>query len=156
MRLVKVTSDNIHVYTNLAQAYEAEFSLIMGKKPDKNGLFPLDTQLGGDVMGYLCYIDDLPAGHAAIEHIARDHFDICDFYVAPVFRQQQTGRQFASLLFEMLRGKWEIKQVEGAEHATKFWRRVVNEYTAGHYSEDQYQCPRWGLVTRQCFDHKLP
>lgn len=62
MNIVKVDESNKHIYMNLAQAYEAEFSKIMQKKPDENGLFPLDTYIGGDVSGYLLYIDGVPAG----------------------------------------------------------------------------------------------
>ncbi|WP_068717465.1 GNAT family N-acetyltransferase [Vibrio tritonius] len=153
MQIVAVTSKNRQIYHNLAQAYEAEFSRIMSKKPDENGIFPLDTELGGPIIGYLCYVDGIPAGHAAIEYGPNEHFEICDFYVIPYFRGQQVGRQFASSLFEQLRGTWEIKQVQGAAHASVFWRSVVNEYTAGHFIDDEYQCPRWGWVTRQRFQH---
>ena len=153
MQIREVTPQIEMVYRNLAQAYEAEFSHIMGKKPDENGLFPLDTELGGPIVGYLCYVDGVPAGHAAIEHGAGECFEICDFYVIPYFRGKQVGRQFASTLFEQLRGAWEIKQVQGAHHASAFWRSVVNEYTAGNFIDDEYQCPRWGWVTRQRFQH---
>ena len=83
MNITKVDDSNLHVYMNLSQAYEAEFSKIMDKKPDQNGLFALDTPLGGDVTGYLLYIDEVPAGHAAIAHKPCDVYEVCDFYVVP-------------------------------------------------------------------------
>lgn len=154
MNIKKVDDSNQHVYMNLAQAYEAEFSKIMNKKPDENGLFALDTPLGGNVTGYLLYIDGVPAGHAAIANHAADAFEVCDFYVVPCFRKNKAGKQFISTLFSQLGGSWEIKQVEGADHAVRFWRDVIGSYTAGNYVEDEYHDQIWGVVTRQCFCHQ--
>ena len=154
MKIKQVDADNQHIYMNLAQAYEAEFSKIMQKQPDENGLFSLDTPLGGDVTGYLLYIDDVPAGHAAIAQLAEGVYEVCDFYVAPFFRKNKAGKKFISSLFSRLRGDWEIKQVQGADHAVRFWREVIGCYTVGNYTEDQYQDEKWGLVTRQRFSHQ--
>lgn len=159
MKIVKVNSSNQHVYMNLAQAYEAEFSKIMHKKPDINGLFPLDTELGGTITGYLLYIDNIPAGHTAIANETNGHFEVCDFYVVPYFRKNQVGKHFISTLFKQLGGSWEIKQVAGADHAVKFWRDVITHYTAEQlleksYQEDNYNDCHWGMVTRQRFSHR--
>ncbi|GGK22042.1 MULTISPECIES: GNAT family N-acetyltransferase [Aliivibrio] len=159
MKIVKVDSSNQHVYMNLAQAYEAEFSKIMQKKPGDNGVFPLDTELGGKVSGYLLYVDGVPAGHTAIANEANKHFEVCDFYVVPFFRKNQVGKSFISTLFKQLGGSWEMKQVEGADHAVKFWRDVVGTYTTENnikqgYQEDTLDDPQWGIVTRQRFSHE--
>ena len=154
MDIRPVDASNQHVYMNLAQAYEAEFSKIMQKQPDENGLFPLDTELGGNVVGYLLYIDNIPAGHTAIAHKDNTLFDVCDFYVVPYFRKNKVGKKFITALFAQLGGDWEIKQVQGAEHAVKFWREVVGCYTSGNYREDQFQDAQFGVVTRQCFSHQ--
>ncbi|EGU35652.1 hypothetical protein RJD39_04260 [Vibrio scophthalmi] len=154
MNIVKVDSHNTHVYANLYQGYAAEFSKIIGDKPDENGVFEIYPQLGGKVTGYLLYVDGVPAALTAIEEKSPQEFEICDFYVVPYFRKNKVGKQFISTLFSQLQGSWEIKQVAGADHAVKFWRDVVTDYTSGHYVEDAYQDEKWGLVTRQCFDHR--
>lgn len=158
MQIIKVDSNNKHVYMNLAQAYEAEFSKIMQKKPDEDGLFPLDTHIDDHVSGYLLYIDGIPAGHTAIANEAAGCYEVCDFYVVPYFRQNKVGKRFISQVFRNLGGSWEIKQVAGAEHAVKFWRDVLYDYTldnhiAGGYVEDSYDDEQWGVVTRQRFKH---
>ncbi|QUM89796.1 hypothetical protein HWV03_13770 [Moritella sp. 36] len=158
MQIIKVDSSNKHVYMNLAQAYEAEFSKIMQKKPDADGLFPLDTKIGGHVSGYLLYVDGVPAGHTAIANEAQGCYEVCDFYVVPYFRKNKVGKRFISQVFNNLGGSWEIKQVTGAEHAVKFWRDVLSDYTsdnniAGGYVEDSYDDEQWGVVTRQRFSH---
>ncbi|MEZ8019600.1 GNAT family N-acetyltransferase [Vibrio splendidus] len=154
MNIVTVYSGNQQVYANLYQGYAAEFSKIIGDKPDEYGLFDIYPTLGDTVTGYLLYIDGVPAALTAIETKAPNEFEICDFYVVPYFRKNKVGKKFICELFEHLKGSWEIKQVLGAEHAVKFWREVVSDYTSGNYVEDQYQDEKWGLVTRQCFNHE--
>ncbi|MFA0412939.1 GNAT family N-acetyltransferase [Vibrio renipiscarius] len=157
MKIVTVDSSNKQAYANLYQGYAAEFSKIIDDKPDENGLFEIYPKIANNVTGYLLYLEGIPAALTAIEEKSPHEFEICDFYVVPYFRKNKVGKQFISTLFERLKGSWEIKQVAGADHAVKFWRDVVSDYTSGHYAEDQYQDDKWGLVTRQCFDHtQLP
>ncbi|MGF1735385.1 GNAT family N-acetyltransferase [Photobacterium satsumensis] len=153
MNIVKVDSSNEHVYANLYQGYAAEFSKIIDDKPDENGVFEIYPKIGGSVSGYLLYLDGVPAALTAIEEKSSKEYEICDFYVVPYFRKNKVGKRFISNLFELLEGSWEIKQVAGADHAVKFWRDVVNDYTSGNFVEDKYLDGKWGLVTRQRFDH---
>ena len=69
MEIRDVDDANIHVYLNLCQAYEAEFSAITGKLPGPDGMFSLDTTLGGPVRGYLLHVDGSPVGFAAIKAV---------------------------------------------------------------------------------------
>ncbi|MGF1725392.1 GNAT family N-acetyltransferase [Photobacterium nomapromontoriensis] len=151
MNIVNVDESNLAVYLHLSQPYEAEFSVYTKKTPDEAGLFAMDTVIGGNVKGFLLYIDNAPAGLAAIAETASGHYEVCDFYVVPVFRQNRMGQQFAHQLFTMMPGEWESKQIEGAEHAIAFWRRAIGDYTNDHFVEDIYPDSYWGPVTRQCF-----
>ncbi|NVC92455.1 hypothetical protein FC650_02085 [Vibrio natriegens] len=153
MNIVKVDDSNVHVYANLYQGYGAEFSKIIEDKPDENGLFEIYPKLEGDVTGYLLYLDGVPAALTAIEEKSPREFEICDFYVVPYFRKNKVGKRFISNLFETLEGSWEIKQVNGADHAVSFWREVVGDYTSGNFAEDEYADKKWGIVTRQRFNH---
>ena len=153
MKIVLVDKKNESVYANLYQGYAAEFSKIIGDRPDEDGLFKIDPKIGNKIRGYLLYLDGIPAALTAIAEKSSDTFEICDFYVLPCFRKNKVGKRFISALFERLKGAWEIKQVEGAENAVTFWREVLNDYTKGQYVEDLYLDEKWGVVTRQCFDH---
>ncbi|BBM66940.1 hypothetical protein VA249_35860 [Vibrio alfacsensis] len=153
MKIVKVDDSNAHVYANLYQGYAAEFSRIIDDKPDENGVFEIYPKLEGNVTGYLLYIDDVPAALTAIEDKSLKEYEICDFYVVPYFRKNKVGKRFITNLFEKLGGSWEIKQVAGADHAINFWREVVGDYTSNHFVEDKYEDKKWGLVTRQQFNH---
>ena len=63
--LQEVEGSNLPTYLNLAQAYEAEFSPITKKHPDLNGLYALDTTIGGEVKAYLLQTPLSAIGFAA-------------------------------------------------------------------------------------------
>jgi predicted acetyltransferase len=149
--IIPVTKDNVPIYHNLAQCYEAEFSPLTGKKPDASGLFALDTLIGGEVLGYLYYIDGTPAGLAAITQTKDDHFEVSEFYIVPLFRKGGSGMDFAHAIWRRHGGTWEVKQLEGAEYATAFWRKTIARYDNTPFSEERYDDPYWGRVLRQTF-----
>jgi predicted acetyltransferase len=151
VELVTVNASNLAIYLNLTQAYEAEFSPLTKKLPDDEGKFALDTPIEGNVTGYLLYIDGKPAGLAAIANESVDHYEVCDFYVVPVFRKNKAGQRFAHILFDMMPGLWQSKQIAGADNAIAFWRRAIGSYTNEVFVEDIYHDEYWGDVTRQCF-----
>lgn len=151
MHIIPITEANLPVYLNLVQCYEAEFSPLTGKKPDPSGKFELDTQLGNGIIGFLLLIDDIPAGIAAIGCKAGSSYEVCEFYVLPCFRRNAIGIKFAHTLWETHPGEWEIKQIEGAESATSFWRKTIKRFEHTAYIEDIYHDSYWGRVTRQRF-----
>lgn len=151
MNITPVTDHNLSIYHNLAQCYEAEFSPLTGKKPNASGIFELDTQISGNVIGYLLYIDETPAGLAAIKCKENSHFEVCEFYIVPYFRNSATGTQFAHTIWRRHNGIWEIKQIEGADYATAFWRKAIQRFNDTPFSEDHYNDPYWGNVIHQTF-----
>ena len=151
MEIRGVDDANIHVYLNLCQAYEAEFSAITGKIPGPDGMFSLDTALGGPVRGYLLHVDGSPVGFAAIKAVEGEGCEVCEFYVVPSMRGRRLGRDFASRLFAAHPGPWQVKQLQDAGYATCFWCRVIDEFTGSDYSQDELDDPYWGRVVRQCF-----
>lgn len=151
MKITPITETNSPIYHNLVQCYEAEFSPITGKKPNGSGLFELDTQLDGDTLGFLLLIDNTPAGIAAIKCKETHSYEVCEFYVVPYFRKNGIGMEFAHAIWQNYLGEWEIKQIQGAEYATAFWRKTINSFNKTEYTEESYDDPYWGTVTRQRF-----
>ncbi|DAB39007.1 MAG TPA: hypothetical protein CFH83_02855 [Sulfuricurvum kujiense] len=151
MNITPVTDTNSQIYHNLVQCYKAEFSSITGKKPNASGLFELDTHLGDDTLGFLLIIDDTPAGIAAIRCKESQSYEVCEFYVVPHFRKNGIGMEFAHTIWKNYLGDWEIKQIRGAEYATAFWRKTIERLNETAYTEESYDDPHWGVVTRQQF-----
>ena len=155
MKLVPVTSVNLDIYLRLIQSYEAEFSAITQKRPNAEGVFALDTQLGSygdqEIIGYLVYTGDIPSGFAAIACSEGAQYEICEFYILPCFRRHKLGQRFAAAVWDIHRGDWCVKQIQGAEYATHFWRNAIASYLGTAPEEDVYQDAYWGQVTRQRF-----
>jgi predicted acetyltransferase len=151
MRIVKVKAHNEGVYLNLAQGYEAEFSALTRKRPGADGRFSLDTLLGDSVTGFILEIDAIPAGIAAIAARPESVYEVCEFYVVPSFRKQGWGMRFAHELWRKHPGAWEVKQIAGAGYATLFWRKAIEDFGYLACSEETFNDPYWGEVTRQCF-----
>lgn len=148
--LNKVT-DEFKIYLNLAQAYEAEFSSITKKQPDQNGLFALDTPIDEEHIAFIPYLNDNPVGLANIRKHPPSNYEVCEFYIVPVYRKMGLGTKVVHTIWRQYPGKWTIKQMQGAEYATQFWRHTIVNYKETQYTEDHYQDPYWGMVTRQLF-----
>lgn len=151
MQIVQVNEHNEHIYLNLMQAYEAEFSVITRKLPDTNGLFSLDTHLDENTFAFLAYEDDVPIGFIAMAIDVGQSYEVCEFYIIPSFRKRNFGAELAFTIWKKYPGTWIVKQIEGADDATVFWRKIIGQLTHNKFEEDQFIDPYWGLVTRQTF-----
>ena len=154
MEIVSVTEENQQIYLNLAQSYEGEFSSITRKIPNRHGLFELDVHIGSLTKGYVLFVENVPAGIAAICQGDNEYYEVCEFYVVPSFRKKLWGMKFAHAIWRNCPGKWVIKQIAGAEYASEFWRKTIGSFNQTTYTEDKYDDPYWGVVTRQTFGVK--
>ena len=146
----EVTEENIAILLNLGQTYEAEFSKITGKVPNEMGVFQLDTIPKHPYTGYLFYEKSVPVGFCIINTNVNP-MDIAEFYIIPSKRNKKFGITFAHSIFKKYPGTWQVRQIQGADHAVKFWRRVISDYTLGNYKEEVVEDPNWGVVTKQTF-----
>ena len=137
MGFIQIQDENLQVYQNLSQAYEAEFSPLTGSLPNTEGLYPFSTTLDEWHQGYLYYDGEIPVGFVMV-NIKESPFDLCEFYVLPSHRYQKIGHQMAFFIFDTFKGAWQIKQIEGATQAKAFWQSVIKDYTQGHYKEEAY------------------
>lgn len=146
----QIDQANLDIYFNLAHSYEAEFSSITEKLPNNVGIFEPDTVPNDIYISYLMFEDDRPIGFC-IANVQSNPHDIAEFYIVPVKRKQGLGLKLAEYVCNEYPGQWQIRQIQGATAATKFWRRVVAELTNGIYQEDFVKDSDWGMVTRQRF-----
>ena len=152
MIIVSDNDENRQVLMNLIQAYEAEFSIITKKNPDEGGLYPLDTPIDQHHDAFLLYKGDMPIGFV-VKGVADGRHDICEFYIIPTKRGKRIGETFAHEIFNRYKGAWQVRQIEGASLARKFWRKTISEFTSNNYEETTENDPYWGVVTRQVFQN---
>lgn len=150
LSIVPITQDNMHILSNLAQSYEAEFSSLTGKHPNEDGVFVLDTLPLFPHVGYLLYKDNIPIGFIVAD-VNSPVKDVAEFYIAPIFRKNGFGKILAHHVFNKHLGQWQVRQIEGATEAIKFWRKVISSFTNAEFVEEVASDPHWGVVTKQSF-----
>jgi predicted acetyltransferase len=75
-----------------------------------------------------------------------------EFFILKKFRHQGVGKQAAFQIFDRFPGKWEVMQSEFNAPGQEFWRKVINEYTGGQFTENLFRDTEWqGPV--QSFDN---
>ena len=148
--VILINDENLKVYLNLAYSYEAEFSSLTHKMPNEFGIFEPDTMPKSPYTGYLLYLKNIPIGFC-IAKISEEINDIAEFYVIPAMRKNKFGCNFAISIFDTHPGKWQVREIAGADNAIAFWRKVITKFTNNEYKEAVVNDPTWGIVTRQQF-----
>ncbi len=94
------------------------------------------------------------AGFALLDdsvRLAGDQIWLAQFFVMKKYRKQGLGAWAAKRLFEQVPGRWEVGQMPGNDSATRFWRRVIGDFTKGEFVEHCLDDARWhGYL--HCFD----
>lgn len=150
MMLEAITKENASIFERLVQDYEEEFSPITGKKKGKNGMFPLDSDWRAPNQGFYWIEDEKKVGFC-IKGTCDSYSDISEFYVIPSSRGHGAGKRFAFAIFDLFPGDWQVRQIENADLAKKFWRSVIKDYSSGAFKEEIREDPHWGKVTCQRF-----
>lgn len=163
VELVPVDLSAAPVLARLMQLYAYDFSEIMGTDIGDEGLFaaPDVAQQYVGVAGrhpFLVTADGHLAGFVIVDEKSRlgnqdAPLDVAEFFVLRKHRGAGVGRMAAEAIFSRFRGKWEVRQVVKNVAATAFWRRVIDQYTAGAFEETVSDDERWrGPVQR--FDNR--
>ena len=150
IKLVLIDQKNMQVYINLARSYEAEFSSLTHKVPNDEGIFEPDTIPLNPYVGYLLYKSKTPIGFCVAE-LSNEMYDVAEFYIIPSMRKNKFGYHMATSVFDKHAGSWQVRQIEGAENAKAFWRKIISQYTGNEYVEAVVNDEDWGVVTRQRF-----
>ncbi len=69
--------------------------------------------------------------------------DVAEFFVLRRYRRHGVGLRAAHLAFDRVPGAWEVRQRTWNTAATRFWRRVIDEYTDGAFTEQRVDDHRW-------------
>lgn len=75
--------------------------------------------------------------------------DVAEFFVLRKYRRQGVGAALARHVFEFFPGRWEVRQLTGNDAATRFWRKVIADFTRGCFEEEELSGEHFrGLVQR--------
>jgi predicted acetyltransferase len=58
-----------------------------------------------------------------------------EFFVMKKYRRKGLGKAAAEQIFHLHRGQWEVFQKESNKPAQAFWRKIIDEYTRGQFTD---------------------
>jgi len=125
---------------------------------DITGVFPSLTTTGQSITeiiqgwfhddratAFIVLREQEPVGFAVVQRglaIGDDpkrQYRLSEFFIRRQFRNKGVGRGAAMLLFARYAGEWTIPEQSRNPGAIRFWRRVVAEFTNGHFREQRGQ-----------------
>jgi predicted acetyltransferase len=89
---------------------------------------------------YLARVNGRLAGFAIVGSAERwineaDVHDVREFFVIRRHRRSGVGESLARKIWEDHRGRWLVRVLETNAPAAAFWKKVIEAYTGGQYSE---------------------
>lgn len=125
---------------------------------DTTGVFPSLTVTGQGVSeiiqgwfhddrctAFVVLREQEPVGFAVVQRSLtgsedpKRHYRLSEFFIRRPFRSKGVGRGAAMLIFARYAGEWSIAEQSRNPDAIRFWRRVVSEFTNGHFREKRGQ-----------------
>ena len=61
--------------------------------------------------------------------------EIAEFFVINKYRKMGAGTFMANRIFELYKGKWEVRTLLKNERAQKFWRNTIKKFTNDNFEE---------------------
>ena len=77
---------------------------------------------------------------------------LSEFFILRKYRKKGVGRKVAFHIFDLYCGSWEIYQPHINLIAKKFWKTIIEAYTAGKYTETVMEDGGWAGIMRR-FDN---
>lgn len=144
LQFTKASAQQKVVIKNLIQFYLYDFSEFVDIDVEEDGSFAAYPYLEdywkdeNNRFPYILQIDQKYIGFAlvrAIETEQRQYFSIAEFFVMKKYRREGIGKAAAQQVFNLHKGQWEVYQKESNKPAQIFWRKVIDEYTKGKFTE---------------------
>ena len=143
VQLIKASHEHKTIIKNLMQLYMYDFSEFVDIDVEVDGLFEPYKNLDDywkdtNRFPYIIQQHEKYIGFVLVRHIEeqqRDYFSIAEFFVMKRYRRMGTGKTIARQIFDLHKGKWEVFQREANKPAQIFWKKVIDEYTNGNFTE---------------------
>jgi predicted acetyltransferase len=141
--LSKLEEHEISVMQNLFEFAVYDLSELNKMNIRKSGLFEPKLQVkdlydNSRYYLYLIQVDGQLAGFVVVKHIPEeDLYYLNHFFVLRKFRRQRVGEEAAKIAFNLFPGSWRVSQFDWNVPAQQFWRKVLDRYTNGCYTESR-------------------
>ena len=145
IELEDISIDKKPVLRNLMQLCQHDYSEFNEEDVGSYGIFEykyIDHYwTESERFAYFVKVDKKLAGFALVRRNQSGNGNsiniLSEFFILRKFRRKGIGMKVAHLLFAKFQGKWSVIQEEANYPAQSFWRKVINEYTKGNFTEVQ-------------------
>jgi len=118
-----------------------EYGYALDRFWERPNCWPYVFRIAGKYVGF-ALVDDRV-------RVPGDEFWMDQFFVLKKYRRLGIGSLAATAVLESHRGRWQVGEMPENRAAIAFWRRLINSYTAGTYTEEQLTTGWWqGCVQR--------
>jgi predicted acetyltransferase len=138
------------VLRNLLELYQHDLSEYWPCELNEHGLYgypTLDYYLREPAYAaYLLTVEGKLAGFALVNNdvcLPENEYWMAQFFVLRRYRRTGVATNAAKQLFDLMPGKWEIGQIPLNRGAQLFWRKTIDEYTNGNFSEATMDSDIW-------------
>lgn len=142
--LIKVEEKDKNVIYNLMQLYTYELSFFEDETTTfqmlDSGLYVMNKYVekywkDDNRHPYILKCNNELAGFA-LQRINEENMnEIAEFFVINKYRKIGAGTFMANKMFELYKGKWEVKTLIKNEGAQKFWRNTIKKLTNNNFKE---------------------
>ncbi|HEY3288734.1 MAG TPA: GNAT family N-acetyltransferase [Anaerolineae bacterium] len=172
IEITRAQQQDTPVLRQLYELYCHDFSEFMPSDVNATGMFTDDQFLTGywrepNWSAYLIRCDDHLAGFAWVLKttlfppaglgeskaarktladaglLAGTHILMEEFFVMRHYRRRGVGEHVARYLFDHMPGVWEVSEIDANTPAQAFWRRIIDRYTGGAYTEVRFTSSAW-------------
>jgi predicted acetyltransferase len=126
----------------LLELYLYDFSEFDGSDVDEHGVYgygDLDYFWFEDTHAvWLVTVDKQLAGFVLVDNevfVEGNERSITEFFVMRKYRRQGVGQQVAAEVFKRLPSRWEVRVIARNLPAQDFWRKTIQTYTGGKFTE---------------------
>jgi len=142
---VSPAPDGFAVVRNLFALYMHDMSEFVALDVEDDGAFAIPASLGAywdrneasERFPFLIRADGKLAGFALIHQLAASPaaHDVGEFFILRKYRRAGIGGAVARDLFDRFPGAWQVRELPANTSAQAFWRRTIDDYTRGAFSE---------------------
>lgn len=142
--LINVEKENKNVIYNLMQLYTYELSFFEDETTNftmlDSGLYAMNKYVERywqeeSRQPYILKCNNKLAGFVLQKFNEENINEIAEFFVINKYRKMGAGTFMANKMFELYRGKWEVRTLIKNVRAQKFWRNTIKNYTNNNFEE---------------------
>lgn len=142
IQIIPVSVGEKEILKNLLEKYDYEFSQYDHRDVNALGLYgydyldhywveekrwPFFIKVDGKLAGFVM-VNDYP-------EVVRDtDYTLAEFFVMHKYRRMGVGRRAAYHVFDLFKGKWQLKRHPKNTSSVHFWNTVIADYTHGQYT----------------------